>query len=1557
MANKPKFLKNLLTTASALAVITGAVNTYAASVISVNAGPNVFTTAAHFKAAGVVAAPVVGNNVINTANQPMTLNVALAFGTLNAFGNTTAITTTTTGSTFTDIISTNDAAGVATAWGNLPGVPAFGAQGAAALFNWTIDSVTQEFNGITNLGVVTLANNANSVAKFSGVSTEVKNAITSAGGNNGGVVVNATGVKFSADIGTGAAINTFTINDAMSAILNANLTTNGAITIGSGGAGGAELTVVDSKNITTAGDLTSDLANKNTLTFQGASTVTTAAGIGNNAALLALNIGAGKVELAGAGAVVTAKTINFTNAAGELKLTVANTDVTGDVVASAAGNGKITLSAAGASFTGNIGTDTKAIGAIDFAGNDATFQQTKANELTINAANFTGTNAAIAKFKGDTIKINTNIGIQATPFAKVSIEDQANAKITTATLGAGKAIYATKFDIAPAAGNNVLVLSEGSMIKGAIDPTTPNLGVVKVAGNATVNKIGDNKSIDQIEFTVDKKTLTVEAGGGVKTNNAAGIKFTNNGTLEYTGVDAFTIGAAGSVVSLDGAVAGKDIGTIKANAVAANKTVTLNKVGDATANGKSLSLLEVKGGADVKLANSGSFQKIDIGSSDVKLILDTDGASYLIGEFAHEASKGTLDINGSVTLKAGSSKSVVKAITIAANKTLTLEDTVDLKATNSITSPGGLTFQGASVVDVAIGTVQTPFAGTININNLTLNDLTKIVKFKQAVYTTTAIKLGDKATVEFNDVMAAVDGAANNNGIINIKSDKDVAVAIGAGNAVNIVNIGNNIKFTNAKFQTENLNFDGDAIKATFTALSADQFKNTTITSTKDNSTLVLTGGVNQQFDKAVGTSKAAFGTVVLTSKNNSSDTLTVGASDFFANVATDTDKKGKVVISGKTVKSLGDATKQLESVTISGAATITGDVYSSTVAVNANTTFGGKVLKTDGVTKIGNGATATFNDGLALASAVDGLTANNGSIIFAGGSAITKDIGKTTALQSVKFNGKDKLSTTNSSISSANISIEGGAKFKATAPVKLTGITTVAGSTIDLEANKVMLIGGASSITGDSTIATSVNSDNAFGTLVVSGAAVTDKLDLTNANLTINVTDNGSFVSGSQTQRYQVILADPQAANKATVIYGKNVKVNSTGNNRFVVWSSDEKGEGVIIKTSNVTDGLKKVVASYNDVDLTNDAGLLGNVKNNGKATSVILDFSKITDDTKLAEAIDRLTDPVRTNNQVVVNVVDSGAMSVVNRLGIIAPNTGVQTSDSGATIGMAAGDADAKYGAWLNPFFGKNVQKAESGAAGFEASTTGATIGFDALANADLTVGIAGSYAKTKVKHKDNKSGDKTNADTFMLSLYGIQQLSNDFFVQGVASFSTTKLENKEVRITSTANEIAKGSFDTTTFGANAMVGYDYKVDEANVTPMIGAAYTRINEGGYTETGTTNQNLSITKKAINKFEVVAGAKVRMNVSEMDGVTLSPELHAFVRQDLMGKNPTITAKLDGVQSSFTKKSAKAKKTTFNLGVGVNATSGMYEYGLGYDFTGAAKFVGHQGTLKVRVNF
>lgn len=288
----------------------------------------------------------------------------------------------------------------------------------------------------------------------------------------------------------------------------------------------------------------------------------------------------------------------------------------------------------------------------------------------------------------------------------------------------------------------------------------------------------------------------------------------------------------------------------------------------------------------------------------------------------------------------------------------------------------------------------------------------------------------------------------------------------------------------------------------------------------------------------------------------------------------------------------------------------------------------------------------------------------------------------------------------------------------------------------------------------------------------------------------------------------------------------------------------------------------------------------------------------------------------------------------------------------------GLSAGDYTTAYGIWTNPSMLKVKQKTSKGAAGYTASVGGASLGFDTKANEDMVIGLALSYLNTNVKHKDFKSGDKTKVDSLMLSIYGLQQITDNWYTHGIVTVGTNKVKTKETRRTgATATELATGNYRAMSFSGELMLGYNSYMKQASFTPMAGVRVTKVNSAGYTETGTTNQNLIVSRKELNRVELVAGARFYGSGSALNGLNVVPEIHGFVNHDVIGKKQKSDVRLASIEDYLRTKGGKPAKTLFNAGLSLNTSYNKMEYGLGYDAHMAKKYVAHQANLRVRVNF
>lgn len=296
---------------------------------------------------------------------------------------------------------------------------------------------------------------------------------------------------------------------------------------------------------------------------------------------------------------------------------------------------------------------------------------------------------------------------------------------------------------------------------------------------------------------------------------------------------------------------------------------------------------------------------------------------------------------------------------------------------------------------------------------------------------------------------------------------------------------------------------------------------------------------------------------------------------------------------------------------------------------------------------------------------------------------------------------------------------------------------------------------------------------------------------------------------------------------------------------------------------------------------------------------------------------------------------------------------------SDNNYIIGLAAGDEAARYGLWATPFVSKSIKKKNRSSSGYKSTAIGGTIGFDTKVNEDTMIGLAFTSMSSDIKHRDFKIGDKTKVNTILLSAYSSHMINNHWYNQNIASIGSSYVDNQEKRRMSlTGYGIAKARYSSMMFALESSVGYNKLVGNAAViTPSFGLGYSRMNDTGYIETGSAGaQLLKINKKAAQKLDVIAGLRVSGVPYTINEVVVSPEIHASVRRDLIGKSPTVNAYIPGLQRSLVEK-PKPQLTTYGVGASVKLSYHMMDYSLSVDGNFAKKYAGASGSVNVRVNF
>ncbi|WP_316353204.1 beta strand repeat-containing protein [Candidatus Trichorickettsia mobilis] len=1377
-------------------------------------------------------------------------------------------------------------------------------------------------NGTTVTGAI------GTTAPLTAINLGVANGATAYAAKLEGAAIKATTITLHADL-AGATASTLTLDS-----------TNGAQTVTG---------AIDATAATNGGT--------SVLNFIGANGTTVTGAIGTTAPLTAINLGVANGATAYAakleGAAIKATTITLhADLAGATAstLTLDSTNgaqtVTGAIDATAATNGGTSV----LNFIGANGTTvTGAIG-------------TTAPLTAINLGVANGATAYAAKLEGAAIKATT-ITLHA---------DLAGATASTLTLdstnGAQTVTGAIDATAATNGGTSVLnfIGANGTTVTGAIGTTAPltaiNLGVANGATAYAAKLEGAAIKATTITLHADlagatASTLTLDSTNGAQTVTGAidATAATNGGTsvLNFIGANGTTVTGA--------------IGT----------TAPLTAINLGVANGATAYAAKLEGAA-IK-ATTITLHADLAGATASTLTLDsTNGAQTVTGAIdATAATNGGTSVlnfigaNGTTVTGAIGTTAPLTAINVKALATATLSDAVVNATTitiGEVVNTGTLIRGGNVNFDLNPGAaVQTVFANA--------DSVLKLQSTAGAIQTVT--------------VQNHVDPGANK-GIIELHTQgagSQLVITGGAagktlGTAINKLK---ELKVTSTGTNTESVTIAGGANAVNLANIDVLNIKRGAVLWNKSGTAAVTTnigeagggGAAGLALDATEADLALLNGTAInfvnadsklMLGHNNAGANRTI---TLHGNLVGGADDKGIVVLMSK------QAGKQLIIDSIGGAQSIgqaAGNRFKNLVIKGLgdtviNTKVYAKTLTLDG----GNvNFTAGIDQGTNSAITVNNSTIVCGNIGNTGGNA-TITLGKNALTYQngiAAFSGNVVINTTiDQGVGVGHIVIDGGV---GAANLNLAGVQAI---TINVDGTSnindigqsypLLQIVNAGTITPPAGVAPALNNNdlanpkpawayNAATAMLSNHAGGGGDEDEGDEGDDEGDNDDNNEPKPEDLNPKQEDLIRDAIAKTMEIAEFKN-KTNA-----YVGYTVDAGGN--LIPVNKIKAGLEKDFGKTNPGIVTAFAGV--NVHDNSDASDVVNELGKlsITDPERQKKMADGLSvaAPTAAVATVTTGLVQAAQSAIGARMDNVAGGAGNNFKVSEG-LGVAAGDelSAERYGIWGTPFYAQSTQKKKGSTPGYKSKAGGGTIGFDCLANDNLTLGLAFTAISTKLDHKNQKAGDTTKVESTLFSIYGAQQLPSNLFVQGIVSFGSSRVRNYEKRIINlTLDQTALGKYNSTSYSGEVLGGYRYILPDTHtvLTPMLGLRYAKFNDSGYTETGTTRRNMNVSKKSVDKIEGIIGGRASFQ-SQIKEVLLMPEVHGFVNYDFKGKAPKVEARLGGASAPMPTKASKPEKTFVNLGTSLTIKYRMMEYGFGYDANLAKKYVGHQGTLKIRVNF
>lgn len=286
------------------------------------------------------------------------------------------------------------------------------------------------------------------------------------------------------------------------------------------------------------------------------------------------------------------------------------------------------------------------------------------------------------------------------------------------------------------------------------------------------------------------------------------------------------------------------------------------------------------------------------------------------------------------------------------------------------------------------------------------------------------------------------------------------------------------------------------------------------------------------------------------------------------------------------------------------------------------------------------------------------------------------------------------------------------------------------------------------------------------------------------------------------------------------------------------------------------------------------------------------------------------------------------------------------------GALMGMNSGDEIvANNGMWLSVRYTDVDQDERDNIVGFDADTTGFSIGMDREYGAAV-LGFAYTLGSTEADVDDNSA--QFDMTDHLLSLYGSYD-SGAWYTEAIFSVGFGDVEGERV----VGSDVYKSDYDNTSYNAKIEMGMKLNPQGWQINPIVALLYSTKDYDSYNETGSGGLALHVQSQDYDVFTAGVGAVVQKDFQCSWG-TITPEISGMVNYDITNDEIVTTANYLGGSTSFVSAGSDPADSSWDLGAALTfagSSAQNISLRLGYDYSGRQDFEAHSFTGKLRFEF
>lgn len=607
------------------------------------------------------------------------------------------------------------------------------------------------------------------------------------------------------------------------------------------------------------------------------------------------------------------------------------------------------------------------------------------------------------------------------------------------------------------------------------------------------------------------------------------------------------------------------------------------------------------------------------------------------------------------------------------------------------------------------------------------------------------------------------------------------------------------------------------------------------------------------------------------------------------------------------------------------------------TVQIKGNTTISNNIGSAGALIKttLDAGKTLTVANNANLFGTVDGA----GTLTFLLNTQITSDIGGTTPLTAVNFNGTaSRTANLDANISAGAVTINNGGTLKVNSTNTITSNLTVANGNLSLAPNANLNVTGPFSL----------NNNNATLTVDMDGTAASTPRVAATGVATVGVAGgkltvlNPAYVPGTLT--VPIVTGGGGSALAPLTITNANTFMTSfsnqvSGNTLNLVLTS--KSLSIFANQTNNTGpafALNSLAAS--------GANVTGDLKN------ILNQINTFNDAASISYALSTLSPTV---NGAVLN---ESFMAQSETFDAITDHFDTQAfwqkHYGKSSSGMSNGDTQTPSSAWVKVFKQYGNQAAREDILGYKNDTWGIIAGGDAYVKDNILVGLALSWANLDMNDKRSVY-EKTQANSYQASVYANLECDTPWYYNGMLAVAYNEYRSDRNILFGNVNLFPHADYDGWQMGAKVESGYVYDFDTVQFVPHTSLFYSNLSLNSYTETGANTAGLAVDEADFEAMLWGGGFKFIKEMALENERFFQSEIHTRIFYDLFGDTMALTSQFTGGGPNFRTAGFTPARFSYNVGGNVSLYSRHnWVFTLSYDYDAKADYHANAGFLRIR---